>query len=74
MRLDPKVIEEAMLKTECSSADEFGWKYIGKSGTTVRNYLSGKSIPTLRTAMVLKRITGRTLDQMVIEEANEIAA
>lgn len=67
MRINPQVINEAMERTECSSFDELGWKFLGKSGTTVRNYYSGKSTPSVRTLMVLKRITGRALDDMILE-------
>ena len=69
MRIDPTVIHEAIDKTGCSSPDEFGWKFIGKSGTTVRNYLNGKTVPAVTTLMVVKKITGRALDDMILTEA-----
>lgn len=69
MRIDPKILEEAMDRTGSSSLDELGWKFLGKSGTTVRNYRSGKSTPSVATLMVLKRITGRAIDDMILTES-----
>ncbi len=68
MRLDPLIIKDAMERTGCSSVDEFGWKFLDTTGTTVRNYMSGKSMPKIPTLIVLKRITHRTLDSMILEE------
>ncbi|MBY0789569.1 hypothetical protein L3H50_10500 [Corynebacterium sp. MC-04] len=73
MRLDPEVITDAMERTGSRSVDEFGWKFLNKTGTTVRNYMTGKSVPRVPTLMILKRITHRPLDQMIIED-NSIAA
>lgn len=69
MRIDPKILEEAMSKTGSNTLDELGWKFLGKTGTTVRNYHSGKSTPSVATLMVLKRITGRNLDDMILTES-----
>lgn len=73
MRIDPKVLEEAMDKTGSNSLDELGWKFLGKTGTTIRNYHNGKSTPSVATLMILKRITGRPLDDMILTE-DRIAA
>lgn len=68
MRLDPTIITEAMDRTGCRSIDELGWKFLNKTGTTVRNYRDGKSVPTIPTLMILKRITNRPLDSMILED------
>lgn len=68
MWLDPRVIDEALVATECRSLDELGWKFLGKSGNTVRNYQQGKTVPPVTVLMVLKRITHRPLDEMIIEQ------
>lgn len=73
MRLDPEVIEDAMQRTGSRSVDELGWKFLNKTGTTVRNYVSGKSMPTIPTLMILKRITNKRLDEMIIETHAEAA-
>lgn len=73
MRLDPKVIDLAMQRTECASLDEFGWKYLNKSGTTARNYRDGKTIPNIPTLMILKRLTGYTIDQMILQDQAQAA-
>ena len=62
-----------MNRTGARSVDELGWKFLNKTGATVRNYVSGKSTPTVPTLMILKRITQHPLDQMVVED-NSIAA
>lgn len=67
MRINPQVLAEAMEKTGSTSLDELGWKFLGKTGATVRNYDNGKSVPSVSTLMILKRITGRSLDDMIIE-------
>ena len=69
MRLDPAVVTEAMENTECYSIDEFSWKYLNKSGTTLRNYRDGKTVPPVTVLMVLKKITHRPLDNMIIEDS-----
>ncbi len=74
MRLDPTIIDIAMECTECASLDEFGWNYLNKSGTTARNYRDGKTIPTIPTLMILKRLTGYPLDQMIIQDPQHLAA
>ncbi|MCG7267907.1 hypothetical protein [Corynebacterium sp. ACRQJ] len=68
MRIDPRVLEDAMSKTGSNSLDELGWKFLGKTGTTIRNYHSGKSTPSIATLMILKRITGRPLDDMILTD------
>lgn len=73
MRINPQVIEDAMERTGSSSLDELGWKFLGKTGNTVRNYYHGKSTPSVRTLMVLKRITGRSLDDMILENESVAA-
>ena len=68
MRLDPQVIEQAMQVTGTTSLDEFGWKYLNKSGQTIRNYLTGRTSPNAEGLMILKRLTGWQLDQMILAE------
>lgn len=68
MRLRREVIAEAMKKTECTSIDELGWKFLGKSGTTLRNYRDGKSVPAIGTLMILRRITRIPLDDMIADD------
>lgn len=68
MRVDPTVFQEALDKTGCSSIDEFGWKFIDKSGTTARSYRDGKTMPGIPTLMILKRITGRSIDSMILSD------
>lgn len=58
-----------MDKTGSNTLDELGWKFLGKTGTTVRNYHNGKSTPSVATLMVLKRITGRPLDDMILTDS-----
>lgn len=67
MRLDPDVLKDAIERTGCRSLDEFGWKFLNMSGTTVKNYRDGKSVPRVPALMILKRITHRSLDSMIIE-------
>lgn len=68
MRLDPQVIEQAMQATGTTSLDEFGWKYLNKSGQTIRNYLNGKTTPNAEGLMVLKQLTGWQLGEMILVE------
>jgi transcriptional regulator with XRE-family HTH domain len=73
-RLDPQVLDLAKSVTGCSGDEELGQKYLGKSGTTVRNYRQGKTNPSIAVLMALRRLTGRPLDQMFLHVATAAAA
>lgn len=73
MRLDPTVIDEAVEATGARNVDQLGWACLDKSGTTVRNYISGKTVPPVPVLAKLRQITGRTLDSMILVD-DETAA
>ncbi|CAB0706692.1 hypothetical protein ACDL59_09235 [Corynebacterium diphtheriae] len=74
IRLNPTVLDRAKELTGARSDDQLGQAFLNLTGATIRAYRAGKSVPNIITVARLKQITGIPLDQMVIEEANEIAA
>ncbi|WP_066584577.1 transcriptional regulator [Corynebacterium provencense] len=73
-RLDPQVLDLAKSVTGCHGDEELGQKHLGKTGSTVRNYRSGKTNPPIGVLMVLRKLTGRPLDQMFLPVATPAAA
>ncbi|WP_312715528.1 hypothetical protein [Corynebacterium flavescens] len=67
IRLNPEILDRAVELTGSRSDDQLGQAFLNLTGTTIRNYRAGKSMPTVVTLARLKKITGIPLDQMVIE-------
>ena len=67
IRLNPKILDRAIELTGARSDDQLGQAFLNLTGTTIRNYRLGKSMPTVVTLARLKQLTGMPLDQMVIE-------
>ena len=71
--LDPTVLDLAKEKTGCTSDDQLGQKFLDKSGTAVRNWRKGKSVPDIKVCMILPRITHRPIEDM-FSTPSQIAA
>lgn len=67
IRINPHVLDKAVELTGSRSDDQLGQAFLNLTGTTIRNYRTGRSLPTIVTMMRLKQITGIPLDQMVTE-------
>lgn len=73
IRINPHVLDKAVELTGSRSDDQLGQAFLDLTGTTIRNYRAGRSLPTIVTMMRLKQITGIPLDQMVTETAETAA-
>lgn len=73
-RLNPEVIDKAVEMTGSRSDDQLGLAFLNLTGSTIRNYRAGKSMPNVVTMMRLKEITGMPLDRMVVKAPAAIAA
>ena len=68
-RINPEVLDRAMERTGSTSYEQLGQVFLTKTGTTLRNWRDGKTAPDLASLMKLQKLTGYSLDQMVIKEA-----
>lgn len=68
-RLDPAVLDRAKQVTSATSDEQLGQQFLTKTGSTVRNYRTGKTAPDVVTLMRLREITGIPLDQMLQQTA-----
>lgn len=73
-RLDPQVLDLAKEVTGVAGDEELGQKHLSKTGSTVRNYRTGKTTPPIGVLMILRNLTGRPLDQMFLPVATPAAA
>lgn len=65
-RLDPTVLDMARNHVGARSDEALGQQFLSKTGVTVRNWRSGRTVPDIRSLMVLRDLTGRPLDTMII--------
>lgn len=72
--LDPSVLDLAMEKTGCTSDEQLGQKFLGKSGATVRNWRKGKSTPDITVCMILRKITHLPIEEMFASPSKLAAA
>ena len=73
MRIDPTIFQEAMDNTGARTPEELGYTFLQKTGPTIRSYMKGDTVPDLKVCMILKKLTGRPIDSMVIDEIPTVA-
>lgn len=73
IRLDPSALDDARTLHGFTS-DERLAAAIDMSGTAIRNLRHGRTSPSVATLVRLRRLTGRPLDGLVIEAAENPAA
>ena len=73
IRLDPSALDDARTLHGFTS-DERLAAAIDMSGTAIRNLRHGRTSPSVATLVRLRRLTGRPLDGLVIETAENPAA
>jgi len=66
IRIDPTVLDDARRICGLTSDEQLGVQ-IGRTGATVRSLRKGLTSSSITDLMELKRITGRTLDNLVIQ-------
>lgn len=74
IRFNTEVIDKARELTGSRSDDQLGQAFLNLTGSTIRNYRAGRSLPTIVTLARLKEITGIPLDRMVITDEYATAA
>lgn len=72
IRIDPTVLDDARRICGLTSDEQLGAQ-IGRTGATVRNLRKGATSPSIAVLMELKRITGRPLDNLVLEISESAA-
>lgn len=70
IQLNPDVLDRAKKITGSRSDEQLGQAFLNRTGSTIRNYRAGKSVPDIVTLLKLKEITGTALDQMFFNEEN----
>lgn len=65
--LNPAVIDDARRKGGFTSDDKLAAS-IDSTGTTLRSLRKGRRVPSVPTLMKLRRISGWSLDDMIIEK------
>ena len=73
IRLDPSALDDAR-NLHGFTSDERLAAAIDMSGTAIRNLRHGRTSPSVATLVRLRRLTGRPLDGLVIEAAENPAA
>ena len=73
IRLDPSALDDARTLHGFTS-DERLAAAIDMSGTAIRNLRHGRTSPSVATLVRLRRLTGRPLDGLVVETAENPAA
>ena len=73
IRLDPSALDDARALHGFTS-DERLAAALDMSGTAIRNLRHGRTSPSVATLVRLRRLTGRTLDGLVVETAEKPAA
>ena len=73
IRLDPSALDDAR-SLHGFTSDERLAAAIDMSGTAIRNLRHGRTSPSVATLVRLRRLTGRPLDGLVVETAENPAA
>ena len=73
IRLEPSALDDARALQGFTS-DERLAAAIDMSGTAIRNLRHGRTSPRVATLVRLRRLTGRPLDGLVIEQSESPAA
>lgn len=61
MKLDPIVLDKAKEITGARSDNHLGVTFLNRTGTTVKNWRSGKTLPDVLTLYELHALTGETV-------------
>lgn len=75
IRLDATVLDIALQATGARGDEALGQIYLGRTGSTVRSYRRGETVPPISVLVRLRHLTGWPIDRMIIPgKAVEIAA
>lgn len=72
-RLRPAVLDIARDKTGSESDEQLGQNHLRKTGSTIRNWRTGKTTPDVVGLMRLRKITGIPLEEMLLEHEKHSA-
>ncbi len=66
-RLRPEVLDKARANTGAESDEQLRQNYLRKTGSTVRNLRSGKTVPDVAGLMKLHKLTGIAMEDILFE-------
>ena len=69
MKLDPIVLDKAKEITGARSDNHLGVTFLNRTGTTVKNWRSGKTLPDVLTLYELHALTGIAIESMCVDDA-----
>ncbi|WP_156802513.1 hypothetical protein [Corynebacterium lubricantis] len=67
------MLDKAKQLTGCTSDEQLGQRHLNKSGSTLRNWRSGKTAPDIASLMMLRRLSGISIEEMMYETYEKVA-
>ena len=74
IKLNQNAVDQAMEVTGARSVDHLAQTFLDVTGMTLRNYLSGKTAPSILFLVKMRKLTGIPLDQLVTADTTSAAA
>lgn len=74
IKLNQKSVDTAMEVTGARSVEHLAQSFLDVTGMTLRNYIAGKTAPSIIFLAKMRKLTGIPLDQLVTIDARDEAA